>query len=94
MTNRALRAIGLISYSLYLWQQLFFGPGSTYDYPWFWSQWPQNIIAAVACASVSYFLVEKPFLRISARLSRIKNSSPDNFSAASSGSSSNRYSVG
>jgi peptidoglycan/LPS O-acetylase OafA/YrhL len=55
--------IGKLSYSLYLWQQLFFPPGLI-------SAFPLNLIATVGLASVSYFLVEKPFLGIRASLRR------------------------
>src|SRR3546814_17588412 len=54
-----LRWLGRISYSLYLWQQLFFGPGDAYPHPWLWSSWPFNLFAAIACAALGYYLVEK-----------------------------------
>lgn len=67
-----LRFLGRISYSLYLWQQLFF-IGSSLPYraagplahlqggPW-------NIAAILLVASGSYFLIEKPFIRLGHRL--------------------------
>ncbi|MGX5655288.1 acyltransferase family protein [Geodermatophilus nigrescens] len=65
---RVLTAAGLISYSLYLWQQVFLAPegialpvvGTT----------PLAIPAAFAVATLSYLFVEKPFLRLKDRLSR------------------------
>ncbi|SHF62547.1 acyltransferase family protein [Geodermatophilus nigrescens] len=65
---RVLTAVGLISYSLYLWQQLFLAPedialpvvGTT----------PLAVPAAFAAATLSYLLVERPFLRLKDRLSR------------------------
>src|SRR3546814_4859199 len=56
--------LGRISYSLYLWQQLFFGPGDAYPHPWLWSSWPFNLFAAIACAALGYYLVEKPSARL------------------------------
>lgn len=48
--------LGKISYSLYLWQQLFvFG---THGRPWYF------VFFAMGLASVSYYLVEQPVLRV------------------------------
>ena len=48
--------LGKISYSLYLWQQLFaYGPEHR---SWYW------LFAAVGLASLSYYLVELPMLRL------------------------------
>lgn len=55
----ALPAIGVISYSLYLWQQIFLGPRA-------WiaeGRVLSPLVAAVAVACASYWLVERPFLR-------------------------------
>jgi peptidoglycan/LPS O-acetylase OafA/YrhL len=57
---RVLRHFGRISYSLYLWQQLFTGP---YTRPF-----PMNFLGMVVCAELSYFLVERPSFRIRERL--------------------------
>jgi len=64
-----LRALGMISYSLYLWQQVFLYP------PWQpqpiqggWQNFPFSILLAFACAIASYFLVEKPMIRLGRRL--------------------------
>jgi peptidoglycan/LPS O-acetylase OafA/YrhL len=53
----AIRA-GLLSYSLYLWQQPFCFSKADY---WIF-RWPLNLCAAVACALISYYLIEVPFL--------------------------------
>jgi peptidoglycan/LPS O-acetylase OafA/YrhL len=51
--------LGQISYSLYLWQQLFvFGRHSR---PWY------SVLIAVALASASYYFVEQPMLRVRER---------------------------
>jgi peptidoglycan/LPS O-acetylase OafA/YrhL/O-antigen/teichoic acid export membrane protein len=54
---RAVRHVGAISYSLYLWQQLFLGPFWTPNTVW-------NMAAALVCAEVSYRVVEMPSLRL------------------------------
>ena len=66
----ALRWIGKISYSLYLWQQLFFSGflfhsatplGMLNRFPWRW-------FALFACASASYYLLEKPMIKLGHRI--------------------------
>jgi len=56
--------IGVGSYSLYLWQQLFLD--RTRDNVL--TQFPQNLLFAGVAALVSYQLIEKPFLRLKDRL--------------------------
>jgi peptidoglycan/LPS O-acetylase OafA/YrhL len=59
-----LRWLGRISYSLYLWQQLFCMESTG---PWY-ERFPQNIGVALACAVASYWLIEQPVLRLRERL--------------------------
>jgi peptidoglycan/LPS O-acetylase OafA/YrhL len=61
---RPVAFIGLLSYSLYLWQQLFLNRNST---AWF-TAFPQNIVLTCAAALASYFLLEKPLMRLRHRL--------------------------
>lgn len=61
-----LRFVGHISYSLYLWQQMFFAGGRA---PASWPLsvlqiFPLNYLTAFACATASYYLIEKPLIRI------------------------------
>jgi peptidoglycan/LPS O-acetylase OafA/YrhL len=60
---RPIAFVGTLSYSLYLWQQPFLSKGST---------WPVPLsVAAIACAALlSHFAVERPALRLRARLER------------------------
>ena len=69
------RYIGRISYSLYLWQMLFFTEGSMTSPPHShllasvqttWLRYP----AVIALAIASYYLVEKPFVRMGHRLAK------------------------
>jgi peptidoglycan/LPS O-acetylase OafA/YrhL len=64
------RWIGRISYSLYLWQELFFvarfhpeyhSLGRLQDSPWKW-------LMLLLCASLSYYAVEKPLMRLGHRI--------------------------
>jgi peptidoglycan/LPS O-acetylase OafA/YrhL len=50
--------VGVLSYSIYLWQQLFLGPRSAW--------WSLPALAAISCGS--YYLIERPVLRIRARI--------------------------
>ena len=57
---------GALSYSLYLWQQLFLGPhrGGTA------MRLPLALACAASAAVASYFLIERPFLRLKDRVGR------------------------
>lgn len=55
---RPLQYIGMISFSLYLWQQMFCIKGSPFESPFYIS-----IPAALVAASVSYYAIEKPTRR-------------------------------
>jgi peptidoglycan/LPS O-acetylase OafA/YrhL len=75
LNARPLVAIGLISYSLYLWQQPFLDRASS---QW-WAAFPANLLLAVACAVASYFLVERPSFALRTRLEKRRKpaSAPD-----------------
>jgi len=51
-----MRHIGVISYGIYLWQQMFTGPYA------FWV--PLNLVVVLGCAELSYWLVERPSFRL------------------------------
>jgi len=59
------RGVGVISYSLYLWHPLFCGN----DSDWL-CRFPQNLVPMFVAACLSYFLIEKPFLSLKARVGR------------------------
>jgi peptidoglycan/LPS O-acetylase OafA/YrhL len=69
---KPIRWIGWISYSLYLWQQLFFGANFVSSPPGLAAlrEKPINFVALLVCASFSYYLVEKPFIRLGHKLAR------------------------
>lgn len=68
------RWIGALSYSIYLWQQLFLQPprgtGSLEQTSGFYrlQQFPFNILCILACASLSHYLLERPMMRLGRRL--------------------------
>ena len=65
LNTRPMEAIGVLSYSLYLWQQPFLiqsrTPASSL------TVFPFNIITAVGLALISHRLIEMPFLRLKRR---------------------------
>src|SRR5450631_1645566 len=63
LETKPLRWIGWISYSLYLWQQLFFGVNFAGSPPGLalLRKPPINLLALLACASFSHYVIEKPF---------------------------------
>jgi peptidoglycan/LPS O-acetylase OafA/YrhL len=54
--------LGLISYSVYMWQQLAFDPYN--PNPAAWQRFPANIIIAIVAGALSYLLWERWFLRL------------------------------
>ena len=51
---------GGITYSLYLWQQLFLNRGSSAP----WTAFPLNLCLALICGTISYYAIEQPFLKL------------------------------
>ncbi|MCG2673210.1 acyltransferase family protein [Bradyrhizobium sp. GCM10023182] len=72
-----IRWLGAISYSLYLWQQIFL----THNQDWTLRVFPLNIVSAFVCALLSYYFIERPFIRfgrdlLSRAVSKDKQLSP------------------
>jgi peptidoglycan/LPS O-acetylase OafA/YrhL len=68
LNSKLLTHIGMISYSLYLWQQMFLAPANKT-----WTgQFPLNILCAIAVAEFSFFAIERPFLRLRTLVHRAK----------------------
>jgi peptidoglycan/LPS O-acetylase OafA/YrhL len=65
-----LRYIGRISYSLYLWQQLFFTghfEGGSHSLGWL-QNWPLRLIITFLLAAISYHLIECPLIKLGYKL--------------------------
>lgn len=59
LNHPVLTSMGRMSYGLYLWQQLFLD----WSHNWWLGAFPQNLLCAVGCAALSYWLIELPLLR-------------------------------
>lgn len=67
LNTRVFVFLGTISYSWYLWQQLFLNKCDMYfHHTWF--HFPINIALSFVAAVVSYFVVERTFLKLRMRL--------------------------
>lgn len=70
----ALRWIGRLSYSLYIWQQLFLTPESR---PLgIFQDFPLNLICAFGCAVASYYALERPMIKLGHRLANAPGAQP------------------
>lgn len=64
MTVRPLERLGVLSYSLYLWQQLFLRQSAVEAPGWaLVCSFPLNVVLALGLAQLSFRLIEKPALR-------------------------------
>lgn len=75
MQSRPVRYLGRISYSLYLYQQLVLPPAGKLlgRYP-LAVEIAGSVAAVVLAASASYYVIEKPFLRLKKRFSPLAHS--------------------
>ncbi|MBC7524255.1 MAG: acyltransferase [Flavobacterium sp.] len=60
---KIIKKIGVLSYSIYIWQQLFLVP-KDYNNAVFWNIFPYNILFALCTAYLSYTYFESFFLRL------------------------------
>jgi peptidoglycan/LPS O-acetylase OafA/YrhL len=62
--------LGILSYSIYVWQQMFCGTGEMVfgvKDAW-WTRFPVWILVTLVVSAASYYLLEKPLLQLRARL--------------------------
>jgi len=67
LENPAMKWAGRLSYSLYLWQELFLIPGAKYPFSLL-QRFPLNLGMVFLVAALSYELVERPLIRVGHRL--------------------------
>jgi peptidoglycan/LPS O-acetylase OafA/YrhL len=63
LENPAMKWVGRLSYSLYLWQELFLIPGASYPLSLL-QRFPLNLGMVFLMAALSYELVERPMIRL------------------------------
>ena len=65
LNSRPMVKVGVLSYSIYLWQTLFLHPGNQGAFAWWpWiGRYPGNYVGVAVAAGASYLLVEQPSLR-------------------------------
>ncbi len=63
LNNRLMLWLGKISFSLYLWQELFTG----HEFHAWPEQVPGNLVCAMLAATASCYLIERPFLNLRGR---------------------------
>lgn len=68
LNTSILNTIGVLSYSIYLWQQFFLK--NTHEW---YNSTPLNLLLMLAVAVVSYYLIEKPFIQLKNRFSSYPN---------------------
>ena len=66
LNSRPMVFIGVMSYSIYLWQQLFFNRYSVSVF----TQFPVNLLLAAGASMVSYYVVERPCLSLRQNLEK------------------------
>jgi peptidoglycan/LPS O-acetylase OafA/YrhL len=62
LNNKAICFVGVLSYSLYIWQQFFLQKAETVSSSW--KHYPVNILLVFITATCSYYFLEKPFLHL------------------------------
>jgi peptidoglycan/LPS O-acetylase OafA/YrhL len=70
LENSVLRWIGRLSYSIYIWQQLFlvWRPSLSQGMsPW--QNFPLNLVGVVLISCASYYFIEQPFVKMGHRIS-------------------------
>ena len=73
-----MRFVGKISYSLYLWQQLFLildsaSPRGLNT----WQHWPAALVGLAAFAMASYYCIERPMIRFGSNFRRQRQRKPE-----------------
>jgi peptidoglycan/LPS O-acetylase OafA/YrhL len=70
LTSKMLRIIGILSYSIYIWQQLFTFSGK--DVPDWIRDRPYNLLLLAVVSCLSYYLYEKYFLKLKTKFSMVR----------------------
>jgi peptidoglycan/LPS O-acetylase OafA/YrhL len=67
-----IQKIGVLSYSIYIWQQIFLCNPQNFGFSRFWfMRWPGAFWAAILVATLSFYGFEKPLMGLRARFRRV-----------------------
>ncbi len=68
LNTRVLVWVGVLSYSLYIWQQIFCSGPATFGLPdvW-WMSFPGWLVPVFVVSCASYYLLEQPFMKLRAK---------------------------
>jgi peptidoglycan/LPS O-acetylase OafA/YrhL len=73
LNAKPLKIVGILSYSIYIWQQLFTSlPSPNKNLPAFMGIFPYNFICIVIVSCISYYFYESFFLRLKSKYSKLK----------------------
>lgn len=72
--STTLRWLGKVSYSVYLWQQVFLI--SRFPSWGVFRRFPVNVFCALMAGVISHYVIEQPFLKIKTRFQKSRKSSP------------------
>jgi peptidoglycan/LPS O-acetylase OafA/YrhL len=73
LNSRPMRGLGLISYSLYIWQQPFLlAPPESFGLAGFLLHFPQKIGLCLVVGTLSYLMFERPFAALRVRLHPVR----------------------
>ena len=70
LNARLLKIIGVLSYSIYIWQQIFTSENK--NLPHLMITYPYNLIGIIAVSCLSYYFYESFFLKLKSRYSKIQ----------------------
>jgi peptidoglycan/LPS O-acetylase OafA/YrhL len=75
---RPVRYVGVLSYSLYIWQQPFLNSYNSYGYlsPPAVLRFPTNVVVSLAVAALSYHALERPVLSLRKRFRQMEAQQP------------------
>jgi peptidoglycan/LPS O-acetylase OafA/YrhL len=71
LNSRVLSYVGVLSYSIYVWQEMFllYSPTTRTVIPW-------NLMTALVVATLSYYFVERPFVQLKDKFTRSTSITP------------------
>lgn len=68
LNNKVFMYIGKISYSVYVWQQLFLIPNGFFKHDFWFTYYPINLVFIFAISSISYAFIEIPCIKLRNKL--------------------------